>query len=471
MGQRKRGRREQPEQAKPSQQTPAPPSPASLERTDSPPPSPPPPQKKPTGFGTALLHLHPKTVPEEALKLDRTFGLGGMAVVLFLALIATGALLLFVYQPAPERAYASVLELEDRVPFGSFVRALHHWAGNGLIAVALLHLLRVFCTGAFHPPRRFNWLLGLGLLALVTASNFTGYLLPWDQLAYWAVTIGTGMLEYVPLAGPSLVAAVRGGADVGAKTLSTFFVLHIALLPILLFILTAFHFWLVRKSGGVMLPQTPGEPTPRKTLVLASPNLTFREGVAALVLLAVLLLVSAVFAAPLQEQANAGMSPNPAKAPWYFMGIQELLVHVHPAFAVLVVPLLAAAFLVALPYLKYGESPTGLWFHTRRGRRAALLAALTALVLTPLYVVLNEFLLHWPKLLPFLPQAISNGLIPVTLWAGIGMGAYWILRRYLSATRLEAVQAVFTFLVAAFLVLTATGVFFRGEGMRLAWPW
>ena len=405
------------------------------------------------------------------MKLDRTFGLGGMAVMLFLILIATGALLLFVYQPAPERAYASVLELEDRVPFGSFVRAVHHWAGNGLILVAFLHMLRVFYTGAFHPPRRFNWILGLALLGLVMASNFTGYLLPWDQLAYWAVTIGTGMLEYVPLAGPALMNAARGGPEVGAKTLTTFFVLHIALLPILLFLLTAFHFWLVRKAGGVMLPQMPGEPGPRRTLIPTSPDLTRREGATALVVLGVLLLFAAVFVAPLQEQANAGMSPNPAKAPWYFMGIQELLVHLHPAFAVLVVPLLAIAFLVMLPYFKHGDVPTGFWFHTQKGRRAAFAAAGVALVLTPLYIRANEFVLNWQKLLPFLPQAVSNGLVPVMLWAALVCGLYWALRRFLAVSRLEAVQAVFTFLLVAFLVLTVTGIFFRGEAMHLVWPW
>jgi quinol-cytochrome oxidoreductase complex cytochrome b subunit len=476
MGRRRKSKREQADQADlvpPG----ASPTPSTTEERTPPEDKPPllPPsaasQKKPAGFATALLHLHPKTVPQEALKLDRTYGLGGMAVVLFLVLIITGALLLFVYQPAPERAYASILELEDQAPFGAFVRAIHHWAGNGLLVVAALHLMRVFYTGAFHAPRRFNWVLGLMLLALVVASNFTGYLLPWDQLAYWAVTIGTGMLEYVPLAGPSLMSAARGGGEVGARTLSTFFVLHIALLPILLFVLTAFHFWLVRKGSGVMLPRQPGQDAPRRTLVLTSPNLVVREGVAALVLLAVLLLVSALFPAPLQEQANSGMSPNPAKAPWYFMGVQELLVHLHPTFAVFAVPLLAMAFLLALPYFRYGEAPTGSWFHSERGRRTALVAAAAALVLTPSYVVLSEFVVKWPAMLPFLPQAVSNGLVPVTLWAGAVFGLYWVLRRFFSASRLEAVQAAFTFLAAASLVLTATGVFFRGEAMRLSWPW
>ncbi len=429
-------------------------------------------EKKPSGFGMLLLHMHPRVVPAEALKLDRTFGLGGISVLLFLVLVATGVLLLLVYEPTPEKAYASVQSLEGSVPFGSFVRAVHHWGANILIVAAFLHLLRVFFTGGFHPPRRFNWVLGLVLLLLVTASNFTGYLLPWDQLAFWAVTIATGMLEYVPLVGVPLQGALRGGGgEVGAETLSIFFVLHVAILPIVLLVLTSFHFWLVRKGGGVMLPRIEGEAAPKKTLVPARPNLVYREGVAALVVLAGLFLAAALFAAPLQEQANPGMSPNPAKAPWYFMGIQELLVHLHPSFAVFVVPLLVGVLLIALPYLKYGEAPSGLWFHSERGRRAAQAAAVAALAISPLYVVAGDKFLEWQKLFPALPPVVSNGLIPAVLMVTIVAGAAWLVGRAYRTNRLEMVQAIFTFLVVAFLVFTAVGIFFRGEAMRLTWPW
>jgi quinol-cytochrome oxidoreductase complex cytochrome b subunit len=397
--------------------------------------------------------------------------LGGISVLLFLVLVATGVLLLLSYEATPEGAYASVRSLEGEVPFGSFVRAVHHWGANALIVIVFLHLLRVFFTGAFHPPRRFNWVLGLVLLLLVTASNFTGYLLPWDQLAFWAVTIATGMLEYVPLAGLPLQEAIRGGEEVGAETLSIFFVLHVAILPIVLFILTSFHFWLVRKGGGVMLPRAEGEDAPKKTPIPVRPNLVYREGVAALVVMALLFLASALFAAPLQEQANAGMSPNPAKAPWYFMGIQELLVHLHPSFAVFVVPLLAAVLLVVLPYLKFGEAPTGLWFHSERGRRAAMAAAVAALVISPLYVVAGEKLLEWQKLFPSLPPVVSNGLFPTILIGALVVGVGWVLRMTYRSTRLETVQTIFTFLIVAFLVFTIVGIFFRGEGMRLVWIW
>jgi quinol-cytochrome oxidoreductase complex cytochrome b subunit len=411
-------------------------------------------------------------MPEEALAFTRTCGLGGMAVVLLVLLAGTGALLLLAYEPSAERAYGSVLSLRDDTAVGGFVRNIHFWAANCLVLVAFLHLLRVFYTGAFHAPRRLNWIIGLLLLALVLASNFTGYLLPWDQLAFWAVTIGTGMLEYIPLVGPALETALRGGAEVGPKTLSIFFVLHIAILPILGAILASFHFWLVRKGGGVILarPTGPG-PAPRPIMVPTSPNLVFREMVVALVLIAGVLLIAAVFDAPLLAQANPGMSPNPAKAPWYFMGVQELLVHLHPAFAVLVMPLLAISFLVFLPYLNYGEAPSGLWFHSAQGRRMALVAAGAALVSAPAAILGNEYVLSLPKLYPSLPQAVSNGLFPAGVLALLAMGFFALVRWRFGASRIESVQAVFTLLAVGFVVLTLTGVFFRGAAMRLAWPW
>jgi quinol-cytochrome oxidoreductase complex cytochrome b subunit len=428
-------------------------------------------ERKPSGFSMLLLHLHPRAVPAEALAFPRTFGLGGIAVVLFILLAVTGALLLFGYEPSPERAYASVREIIDQAPFGAFVRTVHHWAANGFLLVAFLHLLRVLYTGAHHPSRRANWIVGLVLLLLVVASNFTGYLLPWDQLAYWAVTIATGMLEYVPLVGATLLRAARGGSEVGSKTLALFFVMHVAILPILLFVLTAFHFWLVRKGGGVSLPRREGEDAPRRTLVPTSPNLVAREGSAALVTLAVVLLLAALLDAPLLAQANPGMSPNPAKAPWYFMGLQELLVHLHPAFAVFVVPLLAAALLLALPYLRYGEAPSGAYFHSRTGARTALAAAGAALVLTPIYVLADETIRRTPPWLPSLSPAIRTGLVPVVLTCAVLAAVYLGVRRLFSASRLEAVQALLTFLIVAFVVLTVTGSLFRGQAMALTWPW
>jgi quinol-cytochrome oxidoreductase complex cytochrome b subunit len=375
------------------------------------------------------------------------------------------------YEPSPERAYRTVTELLDEVTFGAFVRNAHHWAANGLVLVAFLHLLRVFYRGGHLPPRRGNWLVGVALLLLVVASAFTGYLLPWDQLAYWAVTISTGMLEYVPLLGGVLLRAARGGADIGSTTLARFFVLHVAILPSALVLLLAFHFWLVRKSGGVVLPDGVGDAaSPRGPLVPTSPGLTRREGVAALVVTAAVLLLSAIADAPLLAEANPGMSPNPAKAPWYLQGAQELLVHLHPLFAAVIVPGLALGLLAALPFLAGRERGTGRWFGSSRGARTALGAAVAGGALTAAAILVDEPLRRAPPWIPGLPPAIRGGLLPV-LAAGVLLAAAWWLARRRGASRLEAIQAAFTFVLVAFAVLTVTGVLFRGQGMALAWPW
>ncbi|MGA8890859.1 MAG: cytochrome b N-terminal domain-containing protein [Anaeromyxobacteraceae bacterium] len=404
------------------------------------------------------------------MPLPRTFGLGGASAVLFLLLAVTGALLLVVYEPSPERAYGTVARLVDEVPFGAFVRNAHHWAANGLVAVTLLHLLRVFYRGGHLPPRRGNWLVGVALLLLVVACAFTGYLLPWDQLAYWAVTIATGMLEYVPLAGGALLRAARGGPEIGPATLARFFVLHVALLPIALFLLLAFHFWLVRKAGGVILPDDVGDPaSPRGPLVPTSPHLTQREGAMALVVAAAVLLLAAAWNAPLLAQANPGMSPNPAKAPWYFMGVQELLVHLHPSFGAVAVPALALALLVALPALAGADRPTGRWFGSARGARHALLAAAAGGLLTAAMVVANEPLRRARPWFPAVPPAVRQGLLPLAAAALLLAGVAWLSRRR-GGTRIESVQAASTFALASFVVLTAVGVFFRGQGMALSLP-
>ncbi len=427
-------------------------------------------ERKWVTFNNFILHFRPVRVPAKALSYTHTFGLGGMSLVLVLLLVGTGVLLMFAYEPAPGAAYASVQHLQETVTFGKFVRGVHHWSANLLIVVMVLHLLRVFFTGAFHPPRQFNWVLGLGLLACVLASNFTGYLLPWDQLSYWAITISTGMLGYVPWAGGWLQSAVRGGDEIGRATLITFYTLHTTVVPVFIFVLMAFHFWRVRKAKGVVLPRAPGEvvdPQPEK--VLGLPHLFMREFVVALILDAAVFLFAALVSAPLGEAANPGMSPNPAKAPWYFMGIQELLLHFHPVFAVLLLPLAGAVGLVMIAYLAYDEDPSGVWFVSFRGRALAKAAAVAALVVTPLVVMVDEWLLDLAGIAPGLPPILRDGIVPVGALGLAFWGGYRWLRTRKSATRAEAVQSAFVFFAVAFLVLTAVGVWFRGPGMALGW--
>ncbi len=188
-----------------------------------------------------FLHMRPNRLPAATLRYTHTFGLGGMSAVLVILLILTGALMMLAYEPTPDRAHDSITGLQTETLFGPLIRGLHYWSANLLIAVALLHLLRVFFTGAKDGPRKLNWVIGLTLLACVLASNFTGYLLPWDQLSYWAVTICTGMLGYVPGIGGWLQEAARGGPDVGPTTLIIFYTLHTTVVPVALALLMGFH--------------------------------------------------------------------------------------------------------------------------------------------------------------------------------------------------------------------------------------
>ena len=419
-----------------------------------------------------LLHFRPVRLPERSLRYTHTFGLGGMSLVLVSLLVATGVLMMFVYQPSPGEAYGSILAMRDEIFFGKLVRNVHHWSANFLVIVALLHLLRVYFTGAFHAPRQFNWVIGLALLLCILASNFTGYLLPWDQLSYWAITISTGMIGYVPLAGEWIQGVVRGGSDIGAATLITFYTLHTTVVPVLIVVLMAFHFWRVRKARGVVVPRSPDEePEEHPERVLALPNLLLREFTVALALVAFILVFSVAFNAPLDAEANPGMSPNPAKAPWYFMGIQELLLHFHPFFAVVLIPLLIAGVMLAIPYLRYDSDAFGVLLLSQKGRRMAALAALTAVVVTPLLIVLDEFWLDVGAWLPGMPSVVSNGLLPTLVLAAALIGFYVALKRRYAASNNEAIQASFVLLLTALAVLTVTGVWLRGPGMALVWPW
>lgn len=395
-----------------------------------------------------------------------------MAVVLVFLLLGTGVLLKFVYQPIPEKAYESILHLQRDVLFGRLIRNIHHWSANALIIVAFLHLLRVFFTGAFHAPRQFNWVIGSGLFLGVLFSNFTGYLLPWDQLAFWAITICTGGLEYIPWIGLWLQKLIQGGPEVGPGTLSNFYAIHTAILPAFLLILMPFHFWRIRKAGGLVIPrgleQSSGDRGPS---VPAIPNLLLREIVVALVLLASVLVFSMLFNAPLGDKANPGLSPNPTKAPWYFMGIQEMLLHFHPIFALFVIPALMLIALLALPYINYELNTAGVWFASTKGRRMALIAGVAAVIGTPLGILADEYLIEVAARLPAIPTWITNGLVPLAVLSAVIVAFYVFMQRKYAAGNTEAVQMVFVLLLAAFLVLTVTGIWFRGTGMKLLWPW
>ena len=422
-------------------------------------------------FNSLFLHFRPRSVQERTLRFSLTWGLGGMAVVLVCLLFATGLMLKFVYQPVPDRAYESVIHLQNNVLFGQLIRNVHHWSGNILVIIVFLHLMRVFFTGAFHPPRQFNWIIGLAMFLAVLTSNLTGYLLPWDQLAFWAITICTGMLEYVPAIGEWLQGLLRGGSNIGPATLSIFFAIHTAIMPACLLVLMAWHFWRVRKAGGLVIPRRPDEDDgSQDERVPTIPNLILREIVVALVLIAVIMGISVIFNAPLGAKANPGLSPNPTKAPWYFAGFQELLLHFHPLFALFIIPTFMLLALVIIPYLNYQADTGGVWFASLKGRKMAVAAALVAIIVTPIGLVVDEFAIDFAAWMPGLSTVVSNGILPAAfVLTGIVL-FYGLVKKKYAATNNESVQSVFVLLVVAFILLTVTGIWFRGEGMALIWP-
>ncbi len=198
-----------------------------------------------------FLHLHPVKVSRKSLKWSYSFGLGIMAAILFGVLVFTGLLLMIYYVPSVERAYLTMKEVQLSVPLGQFTRNMHRWAAHAMVLVVVLHMARIFYTGAHKPPREFNWLIGVFLLLLTLGASFTGYLLPWDQLSFWAITVGTNIAGYAPGAGEVMREILLGGREVGQNALIRFYTLHIALLPLLITLLISVHVWRVRKDGGL----------------------------------------------------------------------------------------------------------------------------------------------------------------------------------------------------------------------------
>jgi len=291
-----------------------------------------------------------------------------------------------------------------------------------------------------------------------------------DQLAFWAVTICTGMLEYIPGIGISLQKFVRGGSDIGPATLSIFFTIHTAIIPAGLIVLMPFHFWRVRKAKGLVIPRRPEDDSrDQGEMVATIPNLIVRELVVASVLIALMLVLSILLNAPLEAKANPGLSPNPTKAPWYFAGLQELLLHFHPLFAVLIIPALTLGLLFILPYLRYDADTAGVWFISRQGRKTAAIAAIIGAILSVAYIVADEYFIDFAAWVPVVPTVVSNGLLPAALALAGSMGFYWWIRKKYCMVNNEAVQALFVLLLTGFLVFTLVGIWFRGEGMKLGW--
>ncbi len=205
-------------------------------------------------FNNFLLHLHPVKVKKHGLKMSYTFCLGGISAALFIILSVTGILLMLYYHPSIPQAYNDMKDLEYVVSSGVLLRNLHRISAHLMVVSVFLHMLRVFYTGSYKPPREFNWIVGVLLFISTLFLSFTGYLLPWDQLSYWAITVGTTIASYFPFMGKTLRFLLLGGNIVGENALLRFYVLHCVVLPVFMIALMAIHFWRIRKDGGISGP-------------------------------------------------------------------------------------------------------------------------------------------------------------------------------------------------------------------------
>ena len=198
-----------------------------------------------------FFHLHPVKVSKKSIKWSYSLGLGLISAIVFGALSITGILLMFYYVPSVERAYSYITILQTEVPFGQLLRNLHRWGAHLMVIAVVLHMARVFYTGAYKPPREFNRVVGVVLLLLTLGASFTGYLLPWDQLAFWAITVGTSVASYAPVLGDIMKFILLGGPEVGQESLTRFYALHVMIIPAAILLITSLHMWRVRKDGGL----------------------------------------------------------------------------------------------------------------------------------------------------------------------------------------------------------------------------
>ena len=381
-----------------------------------------------------LLHWFPAKTYKPSMDWSYSLWLGTVSAALLLLLVLSGGPLLFLYVPSVERAYASIKDIEFAVTFGSWIRSIHRVAAHLMVAAVFLHLVRVFLTGAYKngvgqgQQREWNWLIGVGMLLLTLLLSFTGYLLPWDQLAYWAVTVGTNIASSIPVVGPSVRELLLGGRAIDQPTLIRFYVLHVLVLPGALGGLLAYHMWRIRKDGGlaradsaaILAEPVATVPTPSKTYTLLGiargtaptvrtltleapdltvnsvPDLTRRIAIVVLGTIAVLSIVAVYVRSPLEEAANALVTPNPAKAPWYFLWLQEIVTDttvrigsftVNGAFigGVLLPGLLVTA-LAVWPWIdRTPAAAAGLWLpRTRRAQNAVFLLVVAVVVMLTL---------------------------------------------------------------------------------------
>lgn len=464
-------------------------------------------------FHNLFLHIHSVRIHQRTLNPALTLGLGLVATASFVLLVITGVLLMVYYKPSTALAYESMKDIHFTVATGRFIRNIHRWSAHIMVAAVFLHMARVFFTASYKKPREFNWLIGLALLVTTLGLSFTGYLLPWDQLAYWAITIGAnianspreltdalGVTEWLDPGGFQR-RLLLGANYVGEDALIRFYVLHVFVLPLVLVIFVSVHFWRIRKDGGLARPEDPPggpaewggkqqpvfQPLASKTYglmalvkgrrppvnrgpentVMSWPHLFWAELAVFMITTAVSLALAVFFDAPLKEIANPAIPENPAKAPWYFLGIQELVSY--SAFTGgLMIPLIALVGLGLIPFLDRKPGGEGVWFGTPGERRVAWQSLWFSVVTT---VTMLAFAINFGWLRDWFPEihqlwilVINPGTLLVLLFAGWSL----VVLRRRNSVRLAAV-ALFTCFLVGFTLLTYFATVHRGPNWHFYW--
>ncbi len=464
-------------------------------------------------FANLFLHIHPTRTHLNTLRPSYTLGLGLASTFLFIILAATGIALMVYYKPSVTEAYNSIKDLHYVVPSGRFVRNIHRWSAHLMVLTVIGHMARVFYTSAYKKPREWNWVVGIGLLFCTFALSFTGYLLPWDQLAYWAMTIGANLTmasrELTDALGITSVfdpggffrSILIGSATLGEDALLRFYFLHCVLLPLLITVLIAVHFWRIRKDGGLSRLEEPeagsppsmhrGQPVfprdPHKTYGLMAlvrgtspnvnrgpehtvsswPHLLYAELAVCAVCMLIVVALGIWVDAPLKEVANPAIPENPAKAPWYFLGLQELVSY--SAFAGgMMIPAIVLLGLALIPYLDRENTSVGIWFDGPKGR-SVVLASVVFSVCSIAVVLGCTVRFGWLRAwFPSIPQLVVTVVNPGTLYVVMfALWSLWTVKRY-NSTRAGAL-ALFTCFLVGFALLTYFATYHRGPNWNFYW--
>lgn len=330
---------------------------------------------------TFLLHIKPTYYHESVTRFTHTFRLGLLSTYLFFIETITGIFLMIWYAPAPERAYVDMIRLLSDVPFGQFMRDLHRLGAELMVIAVTLHMVRTYLTGSYKAPRQFTWFTGVILLVVTLFLSFSGYLLPWDQLAFWAVTIGTSMAEAVPpaIVGETVNLLARGAPDISANGLLRFYLLHVFFLPLILFLFFFVHYYKV-VHFGISLPaheeevgQDSANKVPADRRVYFLPDVLVDETMFLLAFTTICVVLTAFFfQAPLESIANPQSTPLHTVAPWYFYWLQGLLKIADKMIAGVILPGVLLVLLIAIPYLDQNPS------RRAKDRRIAIISGIVA---------------------------------------------------------------------------------------------